>query len=129
MESVPSRKIKTHFARRTGAAVETEVNNIAVEFLDLVEADLRHARNFYESWKFDGAEDFYGKFQETISWIGWNPELFPRKYKRFRRAIIRHTYFAIFYAIEIDAVVVVAVLDMRRDPRVIKSMLRTRINR
>jgi plasmid stabilization system protein ParE len=105
------------------------VNSLPVEFLDFVEWELRHALNFYDSWKFDGAEDFYGKFRETISWIGWNPELFPRKYKTFRRAIIRHTYFAIFYAIETDAVVVIAVLDMRRDPRVIQTTLRLRKNR
>lgn len=105
------------------------MNSLPVEFLEFVEADLRYARNFYDSWKFEGAETFHGKFRETISWIGWNPEMFPKKYKRFHRAIIRHTYFAVFYAIEKDAVVVVAVLDMRRDPRVIQSMLRLRLRR
>src|SRR5690349_11626834 len=103
-----------------------EVNSLPVEFLEFVEADLRCALDFYDSWNFEEAECFYAKFLETISWIGWNPELFPRKYKRFHRAIIRQTYFAVFYAIEKHAVIVVAVLDMRRDPRVIKSMLRLR---
>jgi hypothetical protein len=63
-----------------------------VEFLEFVESDLRHVRDFYASWQFDGARKFQDKFRETISWIEWNPELFPRKYKYFRRAIIRRTY-------------------------------------
>jgi plasmid stabilization system protein ParE len=103
------------------------VNSLPVEFLEFVEGDLRFAREFYEAWKFDGAEDFHAKFRETVSWISWNPELFSKKYKRFRRAIIRQTYFAIYYAIEKDAVVVIAVLDMRRDPRVLRAMLRLRL--
>ena len=100
-----------------------------VEFLDFVEFDLRQARGFYDSWKTNGAEDFHTKFRETIAWIEWNPELFQRKYKHFRRAIIRKTYFGIYYVIEPTVTVVVAVLDLRRNPRVIRRMLNVRINR
>jgi hypothetical protein len=97
-----------------------------VEFLEFVETDLRHAREFYDSWQFEGSQKFQAKFRETVAWIEWNPELFPRKYKYFRRAIIRRTYFGIFYVIEPDVTVVVAVLDLRRNPAAVKKMLRTR---
>jgi plasmid stabilization system protein ParE len=100
-----------------------------VEFLEFVESDLRHVRDFYASWQFDGARKFQDKFRETISWIEWNPELFPRKYKYFRRAIIRRTYFGIFYVIEPEVTVVVAVLDLRRDPRTVRGMLSKRAER
>ncbi|MBI4661560.1 MAG: hypothetical protein HY735_22285 [Verrucomicrobia bacterium] len=98
-----------------------------VEFLEVVERDLRYARAFYESWQFQGAEKFQAKFRDAVAWIEWNPELFPRKYKRFRRAIIRRTYFGLYYVIEPGVTVVVAVLDLRRDPRAIRQLLNVRI--
>jgi hypothetical protein len=67
-----------------------------------------------------------GKISRGISWIEWNPELFPKKYRRFRRAIIRRTYFGIFFAIEPDVTTAVTVLDLRRDPKAIKRILRER---
>mgnify|MGYP001566873496 CR=1 FL=1 len=94
-----------------------------VEFLDFVEHDLRYARAFYDSWQTDGGRKFLGKFYETADWIEWNPEQFPRQYRRFRRAIIRRTYFGIFFAVEPGVTTVVAVLDLRQDPRVIRSLL------
>jgi hypothetical protein len=52
--------------------------------------------------------------------------MFPRKYRQFRRAIIRRSYFGIYYAIEPEVTTVVAVLDMRRDPRAIQDILQWR---
>jgi hypothetical protein len=88
---------------------------------------LRQAHAFYESWQFQGAQKFQSKFRETVSWIEWNPELFPRKYKRFRRAIIRKTCFGVYYLIEPMVTTVVAVLDLRRNPQAIRRMLRSRL--
>ena len=68
-----------------------------VEFLEFVEPDLRYARAFYDSWRSAGGDWFQDKFRETVSWIEWNPKLFPRKYRLFRRAIIRRSYFGVFF--------------------------------
>ncbi len=97
-----------------------------VEFLEPVEHDLRYAHDFYDSWKWRGAEDFMERFRESVAWIEWNPELFPKKYRRFRRAIIRRSYFGIYYVIEPEVTTVVAVLDMRRDPRIIRDIIEGR---
>ena len=51
------------------------MRSLPVEFLELVEEDLRHASDFYDSWQFEGAKKFREKFRETIFWIGWNPEM------------------------------------------------------
>jgi len=102
------------------------MRSLPVEFLEFVEHDLRYARSFYDSWQFEGARQFQERFRETVFWIGWNPEMFPRRYKQFRRAIIRRSYFGVFYVIEPKQVTVVAVLDMRRSPRRIHSVLLTR---
>jgi len=66
------------------------------------------------------------RFRESIAWIEWNPEMFPKKYRQFRRAIIRRSYFGIYYAIEPEVTTVVAVLDMRREPRTIRGILELR---
>ena len=97
-----------------------------VEALEEIEADLRDARLYYDSWRSDGSGYFKKHFDETVAWIEWNPEVFPRKYRIFRRAIIRNTYFAIFYAIEADVTTIVAVVDMRRRPRTIRGLLTAR---
>jgi hypothetical protein len=63
------------------------------------------------------------RFRESVAWIEWNPEMFPKKYRQFRRAIIRKSYFGIYYAIEPKVTTVVAVLDMRRKPETIRGVL------
>lgn len=99
----------------------------SVEFLEPVEYDLNYARQFYDSWLTNGAEKFLDRFRETVAWIEWNPEQFPIKYRSFRRAIIRRTYFAVYFAIESQVTTIIAVLDMREDPRVIRNMLKLRL--
>src|SRR5450432_2210636 len=93
-----------------------------VEPLDVIEGDLRYARSYYDSWLSDGSSYFQEQFRDTVKWIEWNPELFPKRYKFFRRAVIRNTFFGIFYAIEPDITTIVAVVDMREKPSVIRSL-------
>ncbi len=97
-----------------------------VEFLEFVEGDLRYAYDYYDSWQVGGSTKFHERFRETVSWIAWNPEMFPRKHRFFRRAIVRRSYFGAFFAIEPGVTTVVAVLDMRQNPREIRSILESR---
>lgn len=97
-----------------------------VEFLEFVEDDLAYAYDYYDSWHAEGRDYFRGQFRETVSWIEWNPELFSKKYRFFRRAMIRNTYFAAVFAIEPEVTTVVAVVDMRRDPKQIRRVLAER---
>jgi plasmid stabilization system protein ParE len=99
------------------------MKNLPIEILESAEPDLRYAQDFYSTWRPAGADVFLKKFRETASWVKWNPGLFPQKYKFFRRAIIRRSHFAIYYVIEPDKSVIVAVLDMRRNPQVIHALL------
>lgn len=71
-----------------------------VEALEIIEEDLKAAKSFYDSWRVNGSAYFKAQFDEAVAWIEWNPEMFPKKYRHYRRAIIRNTYFAIFYVIE-----------------------------
>ena len=97
-----------------------------VEFLEGIEADLRAARAFYDSWQTEGGVRFHEKFRETVAWIEWNPEMFPRGYRQFRRAVIRRSYYGIYFAIEPMVTTVVAVLDLRQSPADIRHLIESR---
>ena len=103
------------------------MQNQPVEFLPWVEHDPTYAMDFYDSWLTNGAGRFLNRFRETVTWIEENPGQFPKKHRFFRRAIIRRTYFGLYFAIEPGVTTVVAVLDMRNDPRVIRSLLNLRL--
>lgn len=97
-----------------------------VEALDIVEEDMRYAMSFYDSWRSDGSAYFKVRFDETVEWIAWNPEMFPKKYRLFRRAIVKNTYFGAFYVIEPDVTTIVAVCDLRRSPKALRHLLHDR---
>jgi hypothetical protein len=99
------------------------VRSQPVEFLAFVEDDLRYAYDYYDSWLSHGSVWFRDHFRETVAWIEWNPEMFPKKYRFFRRAVVRRSYFGIFFAIERGVTSVVALRDMRDDPKEIRRLL------
>jgi hypothetical protein len=105
------------------------VKSQPVEFLESIEDDLVYAYDYYDSWHPEGRDYFRGQWFEAVSWIEWNPELFPKRHRFFRRAMIRNTYFAAIFAIEPTVTTVVAVLDMRQDPKEIRRILKARRSR
>ena len=56
----------------------------------------------------------------------WNPELFPRKHRKFRLAVIRRSYYGAFFALEPGVTTVVAVVDLRQSPGALRDILRAR---
>ena len=105
------------------------MNSLPVWALSEVEGDLRAAIDHYSSWRSDGAELVRQRYDETISWIGWNPEAFPKKHGAIRRAILKQSYYIVYFLVETDQTVVLAVLDGRRDPQDIRDMISKRRNR
>ncbi len=97
-----------------------------VEALEAVQADLEYARSFYESWKPGGGAEIWQKYFEAVEWIEWNPDLFPRKFGIIQRAILKRSYFVVYFFQEAERSIVIAVLDGRRNPRTIRKLLRTR---
>ena len=91
-----------------------------------VEGDLRSAGQFYQSWRSDGHEHLQSIWDEVTHWIAKNPDLFPKRYRDFRRAPLRNSYYAAFYVVEPTVTVVVAVLDLRQRPARMRRLLRHR---
>ena len=65
-------------------------------------------------------------YNETVGWIDWNPEGFPKKYGVVRRAILKRAYYIVYFVIEADRSLVIAVLDGRRKPSEIRAILEGR---
>lgn len=91
-----------------------------------VEADLEGAIGHYCSWRADGRGHILQKYEETISWIEWNPDGFPKKHGNVQRAILKQSYYIVYFIQEECRTLVLAVLDGRRDPRAIRKIVRSR---
>jgi len=105
------------------------VRSLPVDALPEVEGDLRAAIAHYSSWRSDGEAHVLQMYDDTIGWISWNPEAFPKKHGNVRRAILKHSYYIVYFLIEINRSLVVAVLDGRRRPSEIRSLLTNRKRR
>jgi hypothetical protein len=102
------------------------VKSKPVVALQEVESDLRAAIAHYEGWRSDGKAHVLGLYDETIKWIDWNPDLFPRKLGRIQRAILKRSYYVVYFIQEPSRSVVLAVLDGRRRPTEIREILSER---
>ncbi len=102
------------------------MNSKPVFALEIVAADLNAAAAHYESWRTGGRAHLLGKYEETVAWIAWNPDLFTKQFGAVRRAILKDSYYIVYFIQEAERCVVVAVLDGRREPGEIRKLLRTR---
>ena len=102
------------------------MKSLPVFALPEVENDLRDAMAHYSSWRSDGEEHVRQMYNETVGWIDWNPEGFPKKYGVVRRAILKRAYYIVYFVIEADRSLVIAVLDGRRKPSEIRAILEGR---
>ena len=97
-----------------------------VEALPEVAADLLAAVQHYQSWRSDGGEHLLQKYEETVSWIAWNPDLFPHKFGSVQRVVLKQSYYIVYFLQETARSVILAVLDGRDDPKKQTRLIRQR---
>lgn len=102
------------------------MNSKLVFALGEVESDLKSAIAHYEGWRSDGKAHLLSLYDETIRWIEWNPDLFPKKLGRVQRAILKRSYYIVYFIQEPERTLIVAVLDGRRKPSEIRTIVRRR---
>ena len=100
-----------------------------VEALGEVAEDLKSAAEHYQSWREDGREHILQKYDETVSQIARNPESFPRKFGFVQRAILKQSYYLVYFMQEAERCLVLAVLDGRRNPYELVRIVNFRRNR
>lgn len=81
------------------------------------ETDLAEAAVWYENRRPRLGQDFLNEISAGLSIISERPFIYPEILRDTRRALIRRFPFGIYYRIENDEIVVIAVLHASRSPR------------
>lgn len=81
------------------------------------ETDLAEAAAWYENRRPRLGRDFLNEISASLSGISERPFIYPEILRDTRRALIRRFPFGIYYRIENDEIVVIAVLHASRSPR------------
>ncbi len=102
------------------------MNSIPVVALYPVREDVQAAYDYFEQrWRGAG-ERFIERYFATTDRIALNPETFAVKFDDYRRALVPRSNIAAYYFIEPQRAVVAAVVDARRNPRLIRQLVRGR---
>ena len=81
------------------------------------EADLAHARDWYERQRAGLGAEFLLCVEEVLERIGRTPEMYMVVHHDVRRALTRRFPYAVYYRIAGNDVVVLGIFHTRRDPR------------
>lgn len=90
----------------------------ALRFRPEVADDLLGAREWYEARRPGLGEEFLAAVERCTERISTNPALFSTVHRDVRRVMVWRFPFAVFFVLGDDAVQVIAVLHVRRDPGV-----------
>jgi plasmid stabilization system protein ParE len=90
---------------------------IAVLIRPAAAADLQDAFDWYERQQSGLGAEFREAVRETLRDIAAGPMLYQAVYRDTRRALLRRFPYGLYYRIYPDAVVVVACMHGRRNPR------------
>jgi toxin ParE1/3/4 len=85
------------------------------------EDDILEAAKWYSEQQPDLGKRFSDAVYEKLIVISSNPNLFQKRYKQVRVAIVSSFPYAIYYIIEDNKIVVHAVLHAKRNPRIWKK--------
>ena len=80
------------------------------------ELDALEAASWYESERADLGTGFLDELRTTFSRIEEGPQRFPVVFREVRRAILHRFPFGVFFIIESDSAVVLAITHLRRHP-------------
>ena len=81
------------------------------------EADIAEAYQYYESCRENLGAEFISCIDEAISRIQNNPKQFRTVLNRVRRALVRKFLYGIYYTINENEIIVLAVVHARRNPK------------
>lgn len=81
------------------------------------ESDISEAYSWYEKYSKGLGSNFVHAVDESISSIQRNPESYQKIHKHIRRVLVHRFPYGIFYLLEWEAIVVIAVFHARRAPK------------
>lgn len=81
------------------------------------ERDLEDAAAWYEDQRSGLGREFLDEMLQCMQRVVEEPELYPLLYRNTRRALPRRFPFGVFYRVEEEFIMVVAVMHASRDPQ------------
>ena len=91
----------------------------------LAEADLEDAARWYEDERAGLAQRFLNDADRTFTRIRERPLQFPSVSADVRRALLHTFPYAAYFRVSDEAVVVLAVFHLRRNPKIWRARVRT----
>lgn len=89
----------------------------AVQIRPEAEQDLEDAAIWYEQQQLTLGHDFLDAIDSEFQRIASSPMMYPVVHRETRRAIIQRFPFSIFYRIEDNVILVIAILHGSRNPQ------------
>lgn len=84
----------------------------------LAEHDLEQAEDWYNEQQPGLGTEFRGAVSALFERLADNPRTYPRVHGEVHRVALRRFPYLVYFVIDDSKVVILAVLDSRRDPRV-----------
>ena len=78
------------------------------------EVDALEAASWYEGERAGLGTEFLGELRATFSRIEGGPQRFPAVFREVRRAILHRFPFGVFFIVEAESAVVLAITHLRR---------------
>src|SRR2546428_13599057 len=98
--------------------------SLPVEFLSGADAELQEIFNGFEDYREGFELEFMLAVDAYLARIAVFPEIAPRYFEKIRRQVMQRFPYGIFYEPYPTRVLVVAILDLRQEPRKIRRRLR-----
>ncbi len=87
------------------------------------EDDLIDVYNWYEEQSRGLGMDFLRCIDASLNSIQHYPEMYQKIHKNIRRTFIRRFPYGIFYLVDEDKIVILAILHVKRDPKLWKKRI------
>lgn len=98
-------------------------------YLPEVEEDILASHAWYEEKSKGVGEEFLRMVRACVSEVLRYPDAAPRVDRRFHRRLLRRFPYAVYYTMDRDNVVVLALFHCARDPRTMMLELKNRSDR
>jgi toxin ParE1/3/4 len=93
----------------------------SIKFIPESADELQDSALWYEDQKRGLGSNFMLSIEATLDSIQRNPFLFPIVRNQTRRAVVKRFPYSVFYQIDHDVIIVLAVFHMSRDPEILTT--------
>jgi hypothetical protein len=90
---------------------------VKICFVSTASVELKEAMEFYESAREGLGAEFLAEVEATLRLIESFPLAWTSLSPRTRRCLTRHFPYGLFYQVRPDEILIVSVMDLRRDPK------------